>query len=82
MSARADSLQAHPYAQTTQRKPLRSKFIICSAAAPRQENFEEETMQSSKSLDQQILEKFALLTEENQMQIIAALTLMLSGGAA
>ncbi len=39
-------------------------------------------MQSSKTMDQQILEKFALLTEENQMQIIAALTLMLSGGAA
>lgn len=39
-------------------------------------------MQSSKPLDQQILEKFMLLTEENQMQIIAALTLMLSGGAA
>ena len=83
MSARADSLQAHPYAQTTQRKPLRSKSIICSAVIPRQENFEEETMQSSsKLLDQQILEKFASLTEENKMQVLAMLTIILSGGAA
>lgn len=39
-------------------------------------------MQSSKTLDQQILEAFSRLTEENQMQIMAALALMLSGGAA
>lgn len=83
MSARADSLQAHPYAQTTQRKPLRSKFIICSAAAPRQENFEEETMQSSLTeLEQKILEKFAMLTPENQIEVLESLVRMLAGGAA
>ena len=39
-------------------------------------------MQSSKTLDQQILEKIARLTEENQMQVLAMLTVILSGGAA
>lgn len=80
-SSRCPQPRERDYSTTAEESPTVNPFYHRSFLRTR-ENFEEETMQSSKTLDQQILEKFALLTEENQMQVLAMLTVILSGGAA